>query len=103
MGEGREDFNQLQFQLPPSSKSRWRQDCLQTNEAYTPEKSRHESVFRLADGTKIAAQKVKTGEWHFRDKIRRVCAGWSFNGKINCWRGEKKHFPFERAGQVVLL
>lgn len=64
VGEGREDFYHLQFQLPPSLKSCWRQDCLQTNEAYATEKSRRESVFLLADGTKITAQKVKTGEWH---------------------------------------
>lgn len=48
----------------PAPKLCLMQDFLQTNEAYTTEKSRLENVFLLADGTKITAQKGKTGEWH---------------------------------------
>lgn len=48
----------------PAPKLCLMQDFLQTNEAYTTEKSRLENVFLLADGTKITAQKGKTDEWH---------------------------------------
>lgn len=65
-------YQTTQIPLAPAPKLCPRQDCLQTNEAYTTEKSRLQNVFLLADGTKIAAQKVKTGgEWHLETRSAR--------------------------------
>lgn len=53
-------------------------------EAYTTEKSRLESVFLLTDGTKIAAQKVKTGEWHLETGSSRPVPDEAFLMKFKC-------------------
>lgn len=56
------------------------------------EKSRLESVFLLADGTKIAAQKVKTGAWHLETRSAGPVPAEGFCRKFKCCRGENKHF-----------
>lgn len=73
VGELGERWGYQTSQIPPVPAPNLclRQDCLQTNEVYSIKKSRLESVFLLADGTKIAAQKVKTGEWHLETRSAR--------------------------------
>lgn len=52
------------------------------------EKSRRKSVFVLADGTKIAAQKVKTGEWHLETRTEGPEVAGAFVG--NSTAGEER-------------
>lgn len=53
------------------------------------EKSRLESVFLLADGTKIAAQKVKTGEWHLETRSAGPAPGEGFLQEIQVLQRRK--------------